>query len=96
MKVNVNIINTCYILMSEAVTLPRLVMMMTSIEVSEEESIAREGKAHIQTHRHGHAYVHFFSKSENSDRHTNTAMSMLTGVFQSLKTPLKNTTQALF
>ena len=53
MKVKVNIINTWCILMSEAVTVPSL-MMMTSL-VSE-ESLASDR----HTHRHGLVYVNIF------------------------------------
>ena len=55
MKVKVNISNTRCILLSEAVTVPSL-MMMTSIVF--EESLARDIHTHIHAHTHMHARTH--------------------------------------
>ena len=49
MKVKVNIITTLCILMSEAVTVPRLMMMTSKVS---EESLAMHPRTHAQTHVH--------------------------------------------
>ena len=56
MKTKVNIINTWCMLMSEAVTVPSL--MMTSSSTVSEELLARDR----YTHRHGLVYVNFFKQ----------------------------------
>ena len=50
MKVKANIINTWCIIMSEAVTVPRLMMMASIVS---EESLARDARTH--THARTHA-----------------------------------------
>ena len=46
MKVKVNIINTRYILMSEVVTMPSLMMMTLTVSV---ELLARDARTHAHT-----------------------------------------------
>ena len=63
MKVKINIINTLYcILMSEAVTVPSL-MMTTSI--ISEDSLARDTHTHThtRTHAHTHTYIHVHART---------------------------------
>ena len=55
MKVKVDIINTWYILMSEAVTVPSLTMMTNSFR-----GIACEGHTHIARDTHTHTHRHGF------------------------------------
>ena len=59
MKVNVNIINTCCIPMSDAVTVPSLTIMTLIVS---EESLARDRHTHRQTHRL--YYIITFSKED--------------------------------
>ena len=49
MKVNVNIINTVCIIISEAVTVPSMIMMTLILS---EESLAREIHTDTDTHTH--------------------------------------------
>ena len=66
MKVKVNIINMRCILMSEAVTMPSLMMMTVS-----EESLARDTHTHTHTHRLEVLYLKLFqSKTLKTKRAT--------------------------
>ena len=55
MKVNVNVINTWYILVTETVTVPRLTMMSSTVS---EESLARDAHTHTHTHTYTHTHRH--------------------------------------
>ena len=61
MKVKVNIMNMRCNIMSEAVTIPSL-MMMTSI-VSE-ESLARDTQTDRQTDTHAHTHTHAYTHTQ--------------------------------
>ena len=57
MKVKVNIINTWCIIMSEAITVPSLMLMTSTVS---QESLARDmhARTHARTHRHTHPPTH--------------------------------------
>ena len=65
MKVQVNIINTWCILMSEAVTLPSLMMMAL---IASEDLLARD--RHTHTHRLGVVYLNLSLKTLKTKRET--------------------------
>ena len=57
MKVKINIINTLYILMSEAVTVPSL-MIITLTAFDETLARDRQTDTHTHTHTHIHTDAH--------------------------------------
>ena len=70
LKLNVNIINTWCILMSEAVTVPSLMMMTLIVS---EESFARD--THTYTHTHTHTHTRTYTHPHtlvHTHRHTHT------------------------
>ena len=62
MNVKVNIINYCCILMSEAVTVPNLMMMTSTVS---EESIARD--TDTDAHKYIHTHTHTPPQWGNAD-----------------------------
>ena len=56
MKINVNIINRLCITISEAVTVPTLMMTL----IVSEESLARDRQTHTRARAHTHTHAHGF------------------------------------
>ena len=67
MKVKVNIINTRYLTMSEAVTVPRLITMTSIVS---KESLAMDTHTHIHTytHRLGVVYLKLFQSRKTKTK----------------------------
>ena len=79
MKMKVNIINTWCILISEAVTVPSLTMMTSTVS---EESLARD------THTHT-AYTYTPESVHSLDRHTHYVTHLTSSILNFFKAALK-------
>ena len=69
------IVNTRSILMSQAVTVPSLMIMTSTVS---EESRVRDRQTHRQTHRHSLVYVNFFKSLRTLTKKEHTTKSIIT------------------